>query len=139
MIKVVQNFSSFFGSIWLARPLTVHNTVHWSVRHTRVLTCKIFLSATCTLDEPDKHFSHKLLLYFAFFVKLVKSLTYLRNAKQYRYWWGYQVLVVAQSSLLHEFSHLKINWLMSFRSIWLWLCCFHSLLSCYFYQTGWFP
>jgi hypothetical protein len=30
------------------------------------LTCKIFLSATRTLDEPDKHFSHKLLLYFAF-------------------------------------------------------------------------
>ena len=26
----------------------------------------------CTLDEPDKHFSHKLLLYFAFFVKWVK-------------------------------------------------------------------
>ena len=42
---------------------------------------KIFLSATCTLDEPDKHFSHKLLLYFAFFVKWVKILTYLRNAK----------------------------------------------------------
>jgi hypothetical protein len=41
------------------------------------LTCKIFLSATCTLDEPDKHFSHKLLLYFAFFVKWVKILTYL--------------------------------------------------------------
>ena len=40
----------------------------------------VFLSA-CTLDEPDKHFSHKLLLYFAFFVKWVKSLTYLRNAK----------------------------------------------------------
>ena len=38
------------------------------------LTCKIFLSATCTLDEPDKHFSHKLLLYFAFFVKWVKIL-----------------------------------------------------------------
>jgi hypothetical protein len=26
-------------------------------------------SATCTFDETDKHFSHKLLLYFAFFVK----------------------------------------------------------------------
>jgi hypothetical protein len=47
--------------------------------YVRYLTCKIFLSATCTLDEPDKHFSHKLLLYFAFFVKWVKSLTYLRN------------------------------------------------------------
>jgi hypothetical protein len=33
MIKVVQNFSSFFGSIWLTRPLTIHNMVHWSVRH----------------------------------------------------------------------------------------------------------
>ena len=30
---------------------------------------KIFLSATCTSDETDKHFSHKLLLYFAFCVK----------------------------------------------------------------------
>ena len=28
MIKVVQNVSSFFGSISLARPLTIHNTVH---------------------------------------------------------------------------------------------------------------
>jgi hypothetical protein len=37
----------------------------------RYLTCKIFLSATCTLNEPDKHFSHKWLLYFAFFVKWV--------------------------------------------------------------------
>jgi hypothetical protein len=44
-------------------------------------TCKIFLSATCTLDETDKHFSHKLLLYFAYFVKWVNSLTYLQNAK----------------------------------------------------------
>ena len=39
----------------------------------RYLTCKIFLSATCTLDEPDKHFSHKLLLYFAFFGKMSKK------------------------------------------------------------------
>jgi hypothetical protein len=31
MIKVVQNFRSFFGSIWLS----IHNTVHWSVRHTQ--------------------------------------------------------------------------------------------------------
>jgi hypothetical protein len=45
------------------------------------LTCKIFLSATCTLDETDKYFSHKLLFYLAFFVKWVKSQTYLRNAK----------------------------------------------------------
>jgi hypothetical protein len=42
--------------------------------YVRYLTCKIFLSATCTLDETDKDFSHKLLLYFAFFVKWVKSL-----------------------------------------------------------------
>ena len=34
MIKVVQNVSSFFGSIWLTRPLTIHNTVHWSEWHT---------------------------------------------------------------------------------------------------------
>jgi hypothetical protein len=47
----------------------------------RYLTCKIFLSATCTLEETDKYFSHKLLLYFAFFVKWVKSTTYLRNAR----------------------------------------------------------
>jgi hypothetical protein len=46
-----------------------------SVCQVQYLTCKIFLPATCTLDEPDKHFSHKLLLYFAFFVKWVKSLT----------------------------------------------------------------
>ena len=33
--KVVNYFSSFFGSIWLTRPLTIHNTVHWSVRYTQ--------------------------------------------------------------------------------------------------------
>ena len=49
--------------------------------YVRYITCTIFPSATCTLDEPDKHFSHKLLLYFASFVKWVKRLTYLRNAK----------------------------------------------------------
>jgi hypothetical protein len=37
------------------------------------LTCKIFLPATCTLDETDKHFSYKLLLYFAFFCKIGKK------------------------------------------------------------------
>ena len=39
MIKVVQNFSSFFGSILLTRPLTIHNMVHWSVRHTQSFRC----------------------------------------------------------------------------------------------------
>ena len=47
--------------------------------YVRYLTCKIFLSVTCILDEPDKHFSHKLLLYFAFFVKWVKSLDLSRS------------------------------------------------------------
>jgi hypothetical protein len=51
-----------------------------AIRTSGILPVKSF-SATCTLDETDKHFSHKLLLYFAFFVKWVKSLTYLRNAK----------------------------------------------------------
>jgi hypothetical protein len=44
MIKVVQNFSSFFESIWLTRPLTIYNTVHWSVRHTEFCTTKCLLS-----------------------------------------------------------------------------------------------
>jgi hypothetical protein len=39
MIKVVLNFSSFFGSIWFTRPLTIHNTVHWSLRHTQSFRC----------------------------------------------------------------------------------------------------
>ena len=39
MIKVVNIFSSFFGSIWLTWPLTIHNTVHWSVRHTQSFRC----------------------------------------------------------------------------------------------------
>ena len=55
--------------------------LHVAILLATYCTCKIFLSATCTLDETDKHFSHQLLLYFAFFVKWVKSLTYLRNAK----------------------------------------------------------
>ena len=41
MIKVVQNFSSLFGSIWLTRPLTIHNTVHWSGRHTQSFRCPL--------------------------------------------------------------------------------------------------
>ena len=41
MIEVVQNFSSFFGSIWLTRPLITHNTVHWSVRHTQSFRCSL--------------------------------------------------------------------------------------------------
>ena len=44
-------------------------TLQKSHPYVRYLTCKIFFSATCTLDEPDKHFTHRLLLYFAFFVK----------------------------------------------------------------------
>jgi hypothetical protein len=28
-----------FGSIWLTKPLTIHNTVHWSVRHTESFRC----------------------------------------------------------------------------------------------------
>jgi hypothetical protein len=47
------------------------------------ITCKIFLSATCTLDEPDKHFSHKLLLYFAFFVKWVNSLDFSQECQKF--------------------------------------------------------
>ena len=58
-------------------------TLQKSHPYVRYLTCKIFLSATCTSDEHDKHFSHKLLLYFAFFVKWVKSPTFLRNAKSF--------------------------------------------------------
>ena len=45
-----------------------------AIRTSGIIPVKIFLSATCTLDEPDKLFSHKFLLYFAFFVKWVKSL-----------------------------------------------------------------
>ena len=41
MIKVVQNFSTFFGSIWLTRPLIIYNTVHWSVRHTQSFICPL--------------------------------------------------------------------------------------------------
>jgi hypothetical protein len=41
-----------------------------AIRMSGILPVRIFLSATCTLDEPDKHFSHKLLLYFAFFAKI---------------------------------------------------------------------
>jgi hypothetical protein len=39
--SVVQNFSSFFGSIWLTRPLIIYNTVHWSVRHTQSFRCPL--------------------------------------------------------------------------------------------------
>ena len=29
------------GLIWLTRPLTIHNTVHWSVRHTQSFRCPL--------------------------------------------------------------------------------------------------
>ena len=47
-----------------------------------ILPVKSFSRPHVLLDETDKHFSHKLLLYFAFFVKWVKSLTYLIFASQ---------------------------------------------------------
>ena len=48
---------------------------------TCILPVKSFSQPHVLLDETDKHFSHKLLLYFAFLVKWVKSTTYLWNAK----------------------------------------------------------
>jgi hypothetical protein len=46
--------------------------------------CTLFcIDVFCSWEKKkkNKHFSHKLLLYFAFFVKWVKSLNYLQNAK----------------------------------------------------------
>jgi hypothetical protein len=75
-------FWSYFVVIFRVG-VDVHLLYRRAIRTSGILQCicKIFLSAMCTLDELDKHFSHKLLLYFAFFVKWVKSLTYLWNAK----------------------------------------------------------
>jgi hypothetical protein len=69
MIKVIQNFSSFFGSIWLTRPLIIHNTVHWSVRHTQRFRCPLiypikwdnWLLRCLFLTEKDKQLFYKLL------------------------------------------------------------------------------
>jgi hypothetical protein len=52
-----------------------------AIRTSGILPVKSFSRPTGTLDETDKHFSYKLLLYFAFFVKWITSLTYFRNAK----------------------------------------------------------
>jgi hypothetical protein len=58
MIKVVQNFSPFFGSIWLTRPITIHNTVHSSVRHTIKDSMKISKS-NLTLTLIDLGYTYK--------------------------------------------------------------------------------
>jgi hypothetical protein len=71
-----------------------------------LLTCKIFLSATCTLDATDKRFSHKLLLYFAFFVKWVKSLTYLPIFREYKPWF---VLLITQWSKTSKILALSLG------------------------------
>jgi hypothetical protein len=51
MIKVVQNCSSFFASIWLTRTLTIHNTVHWSVRHTQSFRCLLIYQDSIKISK----------------------------------------------------------------------------------------
>jgi hypothetical protein len=71
MIKVVQNVSSFFGSIWHTRPLTIHNTVHWSVRHTQSFRCPLiypikwdnWLLRCIFLTKKGKQLFYKLLAF----------------------------------------------------------------------------
>jgi hypothetical protein len=71
MIKVVQNCGSFFGSIWLTRPLTIHNTVHWSVRHTQSFRCLLiypfkwgnWLLRCLFLTKKGKQLFYKLLAF----------------------------------------------------------------------------
>ena len=85
MIKVVQNFSSFFGSIWLTRPLTIHNTVHWSVRHTqsfRYLLIIGFFVAFSLLKKANNFFTnfwHSQVRLFTHFTKKAKYNNNLRD------------------------------------------------------------
>jgi hypothetical protein len=67
LCKIVLENSFFLTKIWAHVGVDV--LYRRAIRTSGILPVKIFLSATCTLDEPDKHFSHKFLLYFAFFVK----------------------------------------------------------------------
>ena len=90
MIKVVQNFSSFFGSIWLTRPLIIHNMVHWSVRHTQSFRCPLIYPI-----KWDNWLLHCLFLtkkannFFTNFLPILQkmqniTIIYERNACQFR-------------------------------------------------------
>jgi hypothetical protein len=83
MIKVAQKFSSFFESIWLTMPLTIHNTVHWSVRHTQSFRCLLtypikwdkWLLRCLFLTKKRKQLFYKLLA----FRRLVRLFTHLKK------------------------------------------------------------
>jgi hypothetical protein len=87
MIKVVQNFSSFFGSIWLTRPLIIHNTVHWSVRHTQSFRCPLiypikwdnWLLRCLFLTKKGKQRLYKLLAFRRLFTHFTKNAKYNNN------------------------------------------------------------
>jgi hypothetical protein len=120
MIKVVQNFSSFFESIWLTRPLIIHNTVHWSVRHTQSFRCPLiypikwdnWLLLCLFLTKKGRQLFYKLLA----FRRLVRLFTHFtKNAKYNNNLWEKCLSV---SSIVHvverkilQVRYLTYGWL----------------------------
>jgi hypothetical protein len=116
MIKVVQNRSSFFGSIWHTRPLIIHNTVHWSVRHTQSFKCPLiypikwdnWLLCCLFLTKKGKQRFYKLLAFW----RLVRPFTHFtKNAKYNNNLWEKCLSVhVAERKILHV-RYLMYGWL----------------------------
>jgi hypothetical protein len=120
MIKVVQNVSSFFGYIWLTRPLTIHNTVHWSVRHTQSFRCLLifpikwdnWLLRCLFLTKKGKQLFYKLLA-FRRYVRLLPIFT--KNAKYNNNLWekclsGSSKVHVAERKIL-QVRYQTYGWL----------------------------
>ena len=121
MIKVVQTFSSFFGSIWLTSPLTIHtcNTVHWSVRHTQSFRCLLiypikwdnWLLRCLFLTKKGKQLFYK----FLTFRRQVRLFTHFtKNAKYNNNLWekclsGSSKIHVAERKIL-QVIYLTYGW-----------------------------
>ena len=117
MIKVVQNFSSFFGSIWLTRPLIIHNTMHWSVIHTQSFRCPliypikwdIWLLRCLFLTKKGKQLFYKLLASVRLFTHFTKNAKY-----KYNLWEkclsGSSKVHVAERKIL-QVRYLTYGWL----------------------------
>ena len=120
MMKVVHNFSSFFGSIWLTRPLTIHNKVHWSVWHTQCFRCLLIYSIKwdnwllrCRfLTKKGKQCSYKLLAFrrqVRLFTHFTTNAKYNNNLRE-KCLSGSSKVHMAERKILHV-RYLTYGWL----------------------------
>ena len=120
MIKVVQDISSFFGSIWLTRLLIIHNTVHWSVRHTQSFRCQLmypikwdnWLHPCLFLTKIGKQPFYKLLAFrrqVRLFAHLTKNAKYNNNLWEKCFSVSSKVHMVERKCL--QVRYLTYGWL----------------------------